>query len=95
MAACGRKCRVACSFAENYVTDWHQYFNNIYIKFYQPDRNFSTYNTIKFKLFFQQNGQTPLIIAAEMGNVEIVHELIKRNAQVNAQDHVCFVFLFL
>ena len=30
-----------------------------------------------------------------MGNVEIVHELIKRNAQVNAQDHVCFVFLFL
>ena len=48
MAACGRKCRVACSFSENYVTDWHKYFNNIYIKLYQPDRNVSTYNTIKF-----------------------------------------------
>ena len=49
MAACGRKCKVACSFAENYVTDWHKYFdNNLYIKLYQPDRNFSTYNTIKF-----------------------------------------------
>lgn len=33
-----------------------------------------------------QNGQTPLIIAAEKGNVEIVHELIKRNVQVNIQD---------
>lgn len=46
MAACGRKCGVACSFTENYVTDRHKYFNNIIQ--YQPYRNFSTYNTIKF-----------------------------------------------
>ena len=96
MTACGRKCGVACSFAENYVTDWHKYFNNLLyniISSTQPYKNFSTNNTLNFNCFFQQNGQTPLIIAAEMGNVEIVHELIKRNAQVNAQDHVCFVLL--
>ncbi|XP_031554950.1 kinase D-interacting substrate of 220 kDa B-like isoform X3 [Actinia tenebrosa] len=33
-----------------------------------------------------QNGQTPLIIAAEKGNVPIVHEILKRNPDVNAQD---------
>lgn len=33
-----------------------------------------------------QNGQTPLIIAAEKGSLEIVHELIKRNVQVDVQD---------
>ncbi|KAK2567916.1 Kinase D-interacting substrate of 220 kDa B [Acropora cervicornis] len=33
-----------------------------------------------------QNGQTSLIIAAEKGNLEIVHELIKRNVQLNVQD---------
>lgn len=30
-----------------------------------------------------------MIIAAEKGNVEIVHELLKRNVQVNVQDEVC------
>ena len=52
------------------------------------------YNCILNHVFFlHQNGQTPLIIAAEKGNVEIVHELIKRNVQVNIQDEVCYCCL--
>ena len=43
----------------------------------------------KWHFPLSQNGQTPLIIAAEKGNVEIVHELLKRNVQVNVQDEVC------
>ncbi|KAG7246623.1 hypothetical protein CRUP_003817, partial [Coryphaenoides rupestris] len=32
------------------------------------------------------NGQTPLMVGAELGNLEIVQELIKRGANVNLDD---------
>lgn len=35
-----------------------------------------------------QNGQTPLMVAAEQGNLEIVQELIRRGANVNLDDVV-------
>lgn len=35
-----------------------------------------------------QNGQTPLMVAAEQGSLEIVQELIKRGANVNLDDIV-------
>lgn len=35
-----------------------------------------------------QIGQTPLMVAAEQGNLEIVQELIRRGANVNLDDVV-------
>ena len=35
-----------------------------------------------------QNGQTPLMLAAEQGSLEIVQELIRRGANVNLDDVV-------
>lgn len=35
-----------------------------------------------------QNGQTPLLLAAEKGHFGIVRELLHRNASVNARDEV-------
>lgn len=35
-----------------------------------------------------QNGQTPLMLAAEQGNLEIVKELIKKGANCNLEDAV-------
>lgn len=35
-----------------------------------------------------QNGQTPLMVAAEQGNFEITQELIRRGANVNLDDVV-------
>lgn len=35
-----------------------------------------------------QNGQTPLMLAAEQGNLEIVQELIKKGANCNLEDSV-------
>lgn len=35
-----------------------------------------------------QNGQTPLMVAAEQGNLEIAQELIRRGANVNLDDVV-------
>lgn len=37
---------------------------------------------------FSQNGQTPLMLAAEQGSLEIVQELIRRGANVNLDDVV-------
>ncbi|XP_061551611.1 kinase D-interacting substrate of 220 kDa B isoform X2 [Phycodurus eques] len=39
------------------------------------------------------NGQTPLMVAAEQGNLEIVQELIKRGANVNCDDVDCWTAL--
>lgn len=39
-------------------------------------------------LLFCQNGQTPLMLAAEQGSLEIVQELIRRGANVNLDDVV-------
>lgn len=39
-------------------------------------------------LFILQNGQTPLMLAAEQGSLEIVQELIRRGANVNLDDVV-------
>uniref|UniRef100_A0A8C9YZD4 Kinase D interacting substrate 220 n=1 Tax=Sander lucioperca TaxID=283035 RepID=A0A8C9YZD4_SANLU len=39
------------------------------------------------------NGQTPLMVAAEQGNLEIVQELIKRGANVNLDDIDCWTAL--
>nr|XP_057946373.1 kinase D-interacting substrate of 220 kDa B isoform X1 [Doryrhamphus excisus]XP_057946374.1 kinase D-interacting substrate of 220 kDa B isoform X1 [Doryrhamphus excisus] len=39
------------------------------------------------------NGQTPLMVAAEQGNLEIVQELIKRGANVNYDDVDCWTAL--
>ncbi|XP_077477114.1 kinase D-interacting substrate of 220 kDa B isoform X1 [Stigmatopora argus] len=39
------------------------------------------------------NGQTPLMVAAEQGNLEIVQELIKRAANVNCDDVDCWTAL--
>lgn len=41
-----------------------------------------------FFSFFLQNGQTPLMLAAEQGSVEIVQELIRRGANVELDDVV-------
>lgn len=35
-----------------------------------------------------QNGQTPLMLAAEQGSLDIVQELIRRGANVNLDDVV-------
>lgn len=35
-----------------------------------------------------QNGQTPLMLAAEQGSLEIIQELIRRGANVNLDDVV-------
>ena len=35
-----------------------------------------------------QNGQTPLMLAAEQGSLEIVQELVRRGANVNLDDVV-------
>ena len=44
-------------------------------------------------LFSCQNGQTPLMVASEQGNIEIVKELIRRGTNVNLDDvvsiHTC------
>jgi len=42
----------------------------------------------QFKFLLFQNGQTPLMVASEQGNVEIVQELLKRGANVNLDDVV-------
>ncbi|XP_062413300.1 kinase D-interacting substrate of 220 kDa B isoform X2 [Pungitius pungitius] len=39
------------------------------------------------------NGQTPLMVAAEQGNLEIVQELIRRGANVNLDDIDCWTSL--
>ncbi|XP_015230143.1 PREDICTED: kinase D-interacting substrate of 220 kDa-like isoform X7 [Cyprinodon variegatus] len=39
------------------------------------------------------NGQTPLMVAAELGNLEIVQELIRRGATVNMDDVDCWTAL--
>ncbi|XP_067337030.1 kinase D-interacting substrate of 220 kDa B isoform X3 [Channa argus] len=39
------------------------------------------------------NGQTPLMVAAEQGNVDIVEELIRRGANVNLDDVDCWTAL--
>ncbi|KAM9708978.1 kinase D-interacting substrate of 220 kDa B isoform 4-T5 [Menidia menidia] len=39
------------------------------------------------------NGQTPLMVAAEQGNLEIVQELIRRGANVNLDDIDCWTAL--
>ncbi|TNM95379.1 hypothetical protein fugu_016462 [Takifugu bimaculatus] len=39
------------------------------------------------------NGQTPLMVAAEQGNLEITQELIKRGANVNLDDVDCWTAL--
>ncbi|XP_059209212.1 kinase D-interacting substrate of 220 kDa B isoform X1 [Centropristis striata] len=39
------------------------------------------------------NGQTPLMVAAEQGNLEIVQELIRRGANVNLDDVDCWTAL--
>ncbi|CAK6956928.1 kinase D-interacting substrate of 220 kDa B [Scomber scombrus] len=39
------------------------------------------------------NGQTPLMVAAEQGNLEIVQELIRRGANVNFDDVDCWTAL--
>ncbi|XP_054469500.1 kinase D-interacting substrate of 220 kDa B [Anoplopoma fimbria] len=39
------------------------------------------------------NGQTPLMVAAEQGNVEILQELIRRGANVNLDDVDCWTAL--
>lgn len=39
-------------------------------------------------LSLSQNGQTPLMVAAEQGNLEITQELIRRGANVNLDDVV-------
>ncbi|XP_068435979.1 kinase D-interacting substrate of 220 kDa B isoform X1 [Clinocottus analis] len=39
------------------------------------------------------NGQTPLMVAAEQGNLEILQELIKRGANVNLDDVDCWTAL--
>ncbi|XP_058470993.1 kinase D-interacting substrate of 220 kDa B isoform X3 [Solea solea] len=39
------------------------------------------------------NGQTPLMVAAEQGNLEIVQELIRRGANVNLDDSDCWTAL--
>lgn len=39
-------------------------------------------------LNISQNGQTPLMLAAEQGSLEIVQELIRRGANVNLDDVV-------
>lgn len=41
-----------------------------------------------FPVSLFQNGQTPLMVAAEQGNLEIVQELIRRGANVNLDDIV-------
>ena len=41
-----------------------------------------------FPLSLFQNGQTPLMVAAEQGSLEIVQELIRRGANVNLDDVV-------
>ena len=38
-----------------------------------------------------QNGQTPLMLAAEQGSLEIVQELVRRGADVNLDDVVSHV----
>ncbi|XP_039992525.1 kinase D-interacting substrate of 220 kDa B isoform X3 [Xiphias gladius] len=39
------------------------------------------------------NGQTPLMVAAEQGNLEIVQELIRRGANINLDDVDCWTAL--
>ncbi|XP_028294642.1 kinase D-interacting substrate of 220 kDa B isoform X3 [Gouania willdenowi] len=39
------------------------------------------------------NGQTPLMVAAELGNLDIVQELIRRGANVNLDDVDCWTAL--
>ncbi|KPP71406.1 hypothetical protein Z043_109695 [Scleropages formosus] len=39
------------------------------------------------------NGQTPLMLAAEQGSLEIVQELIRRGANVNLDDVDCWTAL--
>ena len=43
-------------------------------------------NLLSASLF--QNGQTPLMVAAEQGHLEILQELIRRGANVNLDDVV-------
>ncbi|XP_035388927.1 kinase D-interacting substrate of 220 kDa B isoform X2 [Electrophorus electricus] len=40
-----------------------------------------------------ENGQTPLMVAAEQGSLEIVQELVKRGANVNLDDVDCWTAL--
>lgn len=44
--------------------------------------------TLSLPPLLLQNGQTPLMVAAEQGNLEITQELIKRGANVNLDDVV-------
>lgn len=45
--------------------------------------------------FLSQCGQTPLMLAAEQGNLEIVKELIKNGANCNLEDLVCVEIMYL
>ena len=44
--------------------------------------------SLSLSLSVFQNGQTPLMVSAEQGNLEIVQELIRRGANVNLDDVV-------
>lgn len=48
----------------------------------------SYYISVCLSLSLSQNGQTPLMLAAEQGSLEIVQELIRRGANVNLDDVV-------
>lgn len=45
-------------------------------------------NASCFLSLWFQNGQTPLMLAAEQGNLEIVQELLKKGANCNLEDAV-------
>ena len=45
-------------------------------------------------LLHLQDGCTPLMVHAELGNVVVVTCLIERNALLDAQDKVCIVHSF-
>ncbi|KAF3835810.1 hypothetical protein F7725_028368 [Dissostichus mawsoni] len=46
--------------------------------------------TLAIQNLFSYNGQTPLMLAAEQGSLEIVQELIRRGANVNLDDVDCW-----
>ena len=49
--------------------------------------------TVSCRSVCGQNGQTPLMLAAEQGSLEIVQELIRRGANVNLDDVVSLCVL--
>ena len=42
-----------------------------------------------FSLSYMQYGRTALMLASEGGHLDVVRELLKAQADVNAQDEVC------